>query len=63
MADDKKVFDAEKFNTDPAFETERTQFDAMFAGSFARFMAAQKAKEPTEENFFDRLFSGKKAGE
>ena len=57
-----KDFDIEKFNSDPSFETERSQFDAMFEGSFKRFMEKEKAKnpQPETENIFDILFGGKK---
>ena len=55
-----KIFDAEKFNSDPAFDAERSQFDAMFEGSFARYLVKHKKPEEESENIFDVLFGGKK---
>jgi hypothetical protein len=59
--------DVTKFNNDPAFETERNEFDALFEGGFRRFMEKQKkAKEqnpdPEEGNIFDMIFGPKKGG-
>ncbi len=56
-----KEFDIEKFNSDPAFEKERTQFDAMFEGSFNRYLEKKKKENPEEkeDNFFDSIFGGK----
>jgi len=59
--------DVTKFNNDPAFETERNEFDALFEGGFRRFMEKEKTrkeKEPTpdEDNIFDTLFGSKKGG-
>jgi hypothetical protein len=60
MADEKKKFDIEKFNTDPLFESERNQFDQMFAGAILRFEAKKKLDAPEDDNFFDRIFGKKK---
>jgi hypothetical protein len=60
-----KDFDIEKFNSDPAFESERTQFDQMFESAFARFVAKEKAKNPEPDpdlNIFDILFGDKNKG-
>ena len=56
----KDDFDIEKFNNDPAFEVERTQFDQMFEGSFKRFMAKNKPVEDEDESIFDRIFGSKR---
>ena len=61
MAD--KKFDPEKFNTDPAFENERTIFDQMFEGSFKRYMEKNKPAPEEHSNFFDQIFGGSKGGE
>ena len=58
-----KDFDIEKFNNDPSFEKERTQFDLMFAGAIVRAQAKAKKDAPVEDNFFDSLFRKNEGGE
>jgi len=58
MANEKPKFDIEKFNTDPAFESERTQFDSMWESSFKRFQEKNKPAPEENTNFFDQLFGG-----
>lgn len=57
-----KQFDRSKFNTDPAHEQERNQFDAMVEDSLNR-VAEKKRKDnkdnpPKEPSFLDDLLSG-----
>lgn len=57
-----KEFDIEKFNNDPAFEKERSQFDQMFSGAVKRAQEKAKKDNPDDENFFDSIFGSKKEG-
>jgi len=51
-------FDRNSYNTDPKWEKQRTQFDAMVEDSLGRFIAREKAKpKPQQSNFFDDLAS------
>lgn len=57
MAEEKKKFDINIWNTDPKHEEERTQFDQMVETSFNRIAEKKKKALPPEEpNFFDTLF-------
>jgi hypothetical protein len=71
MPEDPKtpLFDREKFNTDPKFETQRSQFDVMVEDSFNRITERKKKENPVPpepDNFFDALigslFPGKNNG-
>lgn len=48
----------DEFNNDPKFENERNEFDALFAGAFAR-MTKKTAEEnpPKDEGFLNSFFS------
>lgn len=52
-------FDRTKFNTDPALEGKRTEFDQMVEDSVNRLIEKKKKEKPNEPgNFFDELVSG-----
>jgi len=54
-------FDREKFNTDPKYEKERSQFDSMVEDSLKRFKEKSDANNSGKDaNFFDWLFGGVK---